>query len=125
MSYDLAIHVKVEGCDKYAMIAEPEYSNPTYNLGGLFRACMKWNYSQSEKDVDGNYQTRYYRCDSVIKYVERGLKELHTNGKAYTHLLPSNGWGTMSGAINALESLRTCIYEQAEEIPLECLYMSW
>lgn len=25
----------------------------------------------------------------------------------------------------ALESLSNCIYEQAEEIPIECLYMSW
>lgn len=125
MSYDLAIHVKVEGCDKYATIAEPEHSSPTYNLGKLFRACMNWDYSQSAKDADGNYQTCYYRCDSVIEYVERGLRELRTNGKAYDHLLPSNGWGTRLNAIDALESLRTCIYEQAEEIPLECLYMSW
>ena len=125
MSYDIRLSVKVEGCDKYVKIAEPEYCSPTYNLGKLFRACMNWDYSQSEKDANGEYHTVYYRCDRVIEYVERGLKELRTNGKKYDHLLPSNGWGTRSSAITALESLRTCIYEQAEEIPLECLYMSW
>lgn len=125
MSYDLAIHVKVEGCDEYAMIAEPEYHSPTYNLGKLFRACMNWDYSQSKKDADGNYQTCYYRCDQAIEHIERGLKELHTNGKAYDKYLPSNGWGTRSSAINALESLRQCIYEQSEKIPLDCLYMTW
>ena len=29
MSYDLRIAVKVDGCDKFAQIAEPEYSSPT------------------------------------------------------------------------------------------------
>lgn len=42
MSYDLRVAVKVQGCDKYADIAEPEYANPTYNLGDMFRACMDW-----------------------------------------------------------------------------------
>lgn len=28
-------------------------------------------------------------------------------------------------AVEVLESLRNCIYEQAEEIPLECLYVKW
>ena len=39
MSYDLRIAVKVDGCDKFAQIAEPEYRSPTYNLGKMFRAC--------------------------------------------------------------------------------------
>lgn len=34
MSYDLRIAVKVDGCDKFAQIAEPEYSSPTYNQIG-------------------------------------------------------------------------------------------
>lgn len=46
MSYDLRIAVKVDGCDKFAQIAEPEYSNPTYNLGKMFRACTGWDYKQ-------------------------------------------------------------------------------
>lgn len=28
-------------------------------------------------------------------------------------------------AVEVLESLRNCIYEQAEEIPLDCLYVAW
>ena len=48
MSYDLRIAVKVDGCDKFAQIAEPEYSSPTYNLGKMFRACTGWDYKQGE-----------------------------------------------------------------------------
>nr|DAM55799.1 MAG TPA: hypothetical protein [Caudoviricetes sp.] len=86
MSYDLRIAVKVDGCDKFAEIAEPEYSSPTYNLGKMFRACTGWDYKQYE---------------------------------------PENGWGTVASAVAVLENLRDCIYEQAEEIPLDCLYVAW
>lgn len=44
MSYSIGIYVKVEGCDKFAEIAYPEYSSPSYNLGRLFRSCMDLNY---------------------------------------------------------------------------------
>lgn len=125
MSYDIRISVKVEGCDKYAVIAEPEYSSPTYNLGQMFRACMDWDYSQSEKDENGTYQTKYYPCDFVIMKVEQGLLELRLNRKEYEKYNPSNGWGSIGSAIEALESLRTCIYENAETIPLDRMYMSW
>ena len=50
MSYDLRIRVKAEGCDRYPVIAEPEYDSPTYNLGKMFRACMDWDYNQYEKN---------------------------------------------------------------------------
>lgn len=125
MSYDIEISVKVEGCDKYARIAEPDHASPTYNLRDLFVACMDWNYSQSELGEDGKYHTCYYPCDFVIEKVNHGLHELHTNMYEYTQYLPSNLWGTMTNALNTLESLRECIYEQAENIPIECLYMSW
>lgn len=115
MSYSIGIYVKVEGCDKYALIAEPFYSSPTYNLGKLFRASMDWNFKSSE----------YYRCDYVMEHIDKGIKEIAYNSDGYTELLPSNGWGTMSSALNALDSIRECILEQAEGIPLECMYMKW
>lgn len=31
----------------------------------------------------------------------------------------------MSDALNTLRSIRDCILEEAEDIPLECLYMRW
>lgn len=126
MSYDIYISVKVAGAENlYATIAEPEYHSPTYNLGKMFRACMNWDYSQSEKDENGEYKTCYYRCDEVINYVEHGLRELRTNRMEYEQYNPENGWGSLDGAIKCLESVRACIYEQAERIPIECLYMSW
>ena len=125
MSYDIRLRVKAEGCDAYPVVAVPEYDSPTYNLGEMFRACMDWDYSQSEKDDDGEYKTCYYKCDFVINRVEHGIKELRTNRKKYKKFNPPNGWGSINGAIEALESLRTCIYETAEEIPLDCLYMTW
>lgn len=115
MSYDIRIGVKVEGCGEYAIIAQPEYSSPTYNLRDMFVACMGWNYSQGE----------WYRCDEVINKIERGIKELRTRTSAYTQYNPANGCGNISGAIEVLESARTRIYECAEEIPLNCLYFRW
>lgn len=115
MSYSIGIYVKVEGCSKYALIAEPFYSSPTYNLGKLFRACMDWNFKSSE----------YYRCDYVMGRIDKGIKEIAYNSDEYTELLPSNGWGTMSSALNSLDSIRECILEQSEDIPLECMYMRW
>lgn len=115
MSYDLRVAVKVEGCDIYANIAEPEYANPTYNLRDMFVACMNWDYEQG----------KYYRCDEVLPKINHGIQELETKRDKYTVYNPSNGWGSIDSAIEDLESLRTCIYNQAEEIPLECLYMCW
>lgn len=125
MSYDIAISVKVEGCDQYVVIDEPEYHSPTYNLGAMFRACMDWNYSQSEKNDRGEWEPMYYRCDFVLDRVERGLYELNHNLSEYVKYNAPNGWGTVSSAVKALESLRICILENAERIPLECLYMNW
>ena len=105
----------VNGTDIFVQIAEPEYASPTYNLGSMFRACMDWDFTQSE----------YYPCSEVITKVERGIRELRTNKLAYTKYNPSNGWGDISSALEALESLRECIYEQAEEIPIEHLWMAW
>lgn len=115
MSYDLRVAVKVEGCDKYADIAEPEYASPTYNLRDMFVACMDWDYKQGE----------YYSCKEVLPKIEHGINELTYNDKKYVKYNPPNGWGDLRGALEALISLRECILEQAEEIPLECLYMSW
>lgn len=115
MSYDFRISVKVEGCDKHAVIAYPEYDHPTYNLRAMFVACMDWNYNQSE----------YYSCDEVIKKVERGIHELRTKRRYYEQFNPSNGWGSIESAIESLESLRKCIYENAEDIPIECLWFIW
>lgn len=115
MSYNIGIYVKVEGCSKYAEIACPDHSSPTYNLGKLFRTCMDWDFKSSE----------YYRCDYVIERIDKGIKEIAYNSDEYTELLPSNGWGTMYGALNALNSIRKCIFEQAEDIPIDCMYMRW
>lgn len=115
MSYDLRIAVKIDGTDIFAQIAEPEYANPTYNLADMFRACMDWDYTQSE----------FYPCSEAIVKVERGIRELWINKSAYIKYNPSNGWGDISSALRTLESLRECIYEQAEEIPIEFLWMAW
>ena len=117
MSYDLRIGVKVEGAGKIVMIAEPELANPTYNLGNMFRACMGWDYKQGE----------YYKCSNVIGNIANGIKELRTNKKQYVKYEPSNGWGTISGALETLESLWECINETAEynDLSLENLYVAW
>lgn len=115
MSYDLRICVKIEGLDKYAVIDTPEYDSPTYNLSDMFRACMDWDYEQG----------KYYKCDHVIQKVEHGIRELRTKRKEYEKYNPPNGWGDLDCAIRDLESLRKCIYENAEDIPIQHLYMRW
>jgi hypothetical protein len=115
MSYCIGIYVKIEGCNKYAEIAYPDYSSPSYNLGKLFRACMDWNFRSIE----------YYRCDYAIEHLDKGIKELAYNPNKYAKLIPPLSLGTPSSALNTLDSIRGCILEQAEDIPLECLYMRW
>lgn len=115
MSYDIRIAVKVEGWGGMAEIGRPELDSPTYNLGQMFRACTGWDYKQGE----------YYNCSEVIQNIEQGVRELRTNPGKYKTLEPDNGWGTLPGAIEVLESLRDYIYERAEEIPIEYLWVKW
>lgn len=115
MSYDISIHVKIEGLDQYAEITTPEYANPTYNLGKMFRACMDWDYEQGE----------YYKCSEIISNIERGIYELRVHRNQYLKYNPENGWGDLDGALRVLESCRECIYECAEKIPIEHLYFRW
>ncbi len=126
MSYNIGIHVKVEGCDKYAQIAEPEFGSPKFSLGEMFRACMDWNYYTTAKDKNGEYQACYYPCSFVIERATYGISELENNGIAYVKY-SDDSLAKVSRAIawQVLQSLRECIREQAEEIPIECLYMSW
>lgn len=115
MSYDLRVAVKVEGCDEYANIARPEYDSPTYNLSEMFGACMDWDFEQGV----------YYKCSEYLPKLERGVMELKFHAKDYKKYEPSNGWGTVESAFEALDSWWRCIKEEAEYIPLECLYMRW
>lgn len=117
MSYDLRIGVRVEGTDKIVAIAEPYYSNPTYNLSKMFRACMNWDFTQGE----------YYKCSDVIENIAHGIKELRTNKDEYYQYEPANGWGSIRGALDTLEGLFQCINETAEdtELSLEHLYVAW
>lgn len=122
MSYDLRIGVKVAGADDcYAVIAEPEYSSPTYNLRDMFVACMDWDYEQGE----------WYRVSDVLPKIERGIHELSFNAKKYRKYNDPNGWGTVSSALDALKSLLECIKRESggdwswNAVPLDCLYMRW
>lgn len=115
MSYSIGIYVKVEGCNQYAEIAYPYYSSPPYSLGKLFRTCMDWQFKNDE----------YYKCDYVMEHIDKGIKEITYNSDKYAELLPSNSWETMNTVHDALRSIRDCILEQAEDIPLDCMYMKW
>lgn len=117
MSYDIRLAVKTE-FGGFVVIDEPDYSNPTYNLSDLFRACTGWDYKQGE----------YYRCSEVQPNIINGLKELICNPGLYEKYLPDNGWGTMKDARDCLESILVCITENVEDrsrIPIEYLYIKW
>ena len=127
MSYDLRLAVPVKGAekdgkDRYAIIAEPEYCSPTYNLGRMFRACMNWNFDQGV----------FYPVKAVLPQIERGIHELQFNRQAYEQYTPESGWGSAGGALKCLESLLKCIEEHTEgssnswnAFPLELLYLAW
>ena len=115
MSYDLRISVRVHGTDLHAVIATPEYDNPTYNLGVMFRMAMDWDFKQGD----------WYPCAEVFDNITRGIQELTDQPDKYRQYEPDNGWGTIEQAIRGLKSLKNCICEQMEEIPLEHLYVAW
>lgn len=112
MSYDLEILVKIENGD-YICIAEPEYSSPTYNLGTMFRKAMKWDFKQGV----------VYNIDDVLNNIQRGISELELYPEKYVRYEPENRWGTVSGALKVLKSLKNCILEQ--DIDIKYLYMRW
>lgn len=128
MSYDLRIAVKVAGVPKdepdlYVVIAEPELSHPTYNLGEMFRACTGWDYDQGE----------FYRVSDVYAKINRGIYELTYNEDKYLPMNPPNGWGSTKSALRALESLKKCIDEiedpdswtEWNTIPKALMYVAW
>lgn len=115
MSFDLRVSVKVDRTDIYAVVGQPEYNHPTYNIGKMLRECTGWEFNQRD----------HYNCEKVIKNIEKGIYELRTNEDEYKKYNAENGWGTTRTAIEALESLRECIYEYAETIPIKHLWVSW
>lgn len=130
MSYDIRLAVAVAGAPVnedgeplYAVIDEPELASPTYNLGDMFRACTGWDFKQG----------KFYRVSEVLPLIEKGIHELRFNAKAYKKYEPDNGWGSIGGALEALESMLECIRRNApgsdnwswQEVPLDCLYIAW
>lgn len=123
MSYDLRIGVKVEGLDVIAVIDEPEYDSPTYNLGDMFRKCTGWDFEQG----------KWYNVKEVRPKIRHGIEELKNSPKKYKRLEPKNGWGSIGAALEALESLEKCIAENIgesfwgkwQEIPEEHLWVRW
>lgn len=116
MSYDIRIKVRVADADHiFAVVAKPEHDSPTYNLAKMFRVCTGWDFEQGKE----------YKCIDVIDNIIKGINELKLYPAKYKKYEPDNGWGTIESAILSLESMRDCIYETAENIPIECLYVSW
>lgn len=126
MSYDLRIAVKVEGAEKgneFAIIAEPEFGNPTYNLGEMFRRCTGWDFDQGE----------FYKVSEVYGNIERGIINLREHEEEFEKYNSPNGWGTTVSALKALESLKQCIDEIEDPnswsgwntFPKSLLYVAW
>lgn len=115
MSYDLRIGVKVEGLGKIVEVARPTYDSPTYNLGKMFRACTGWDFKQGE----------WYNCGDVIGKITDGITNLITDPTYYRKYEPENKFGTVENAVTVLESLRDCIYETTEDVPLLYLWVRW
>ena len=122
MSYDVRFGVETKMPNRwgesFAVVHEPEYDSPTYNYSDMFRACMDWDYEQG----------MWYPVADVIPHIERGIHELSLNRDKYRKYEPSNGWGTIDGA---LKCLRNWLDEFCDEYgitetwPIETLWFRW
>ena len=124
MSYDIRFGVKVVGApdDFYAVMGEPKYANPTYNLRDIFVQSMNWDYHQGE----------WYKISDILPKIQNGIRELKLHSEQYRKLEPSNGWGTVESAVKCLESIDEYFdsYDGLRgswnaDIPLDCIYMCW
>ena len=125
MSYDIRFGVKVSGTQEecYAVIGYPEYDSPTYNLRDIFVKSMGWNYHQGE----------WYKVSDILPKVQNGITELTLHPEKYKPLEPSNGWGTISSAIECLKSIVDYFGDNWNglggswnaDIPIDCIYMCW
>ena len=115
MSYDMRVCVKVDGCDKYAVVGVPEHDDPTYNLTQMFAECMGWRFEQSH----------YYPANFALEKIVQGIHELSEHPENYDRFNPINGWGNVEWALLSLRSARECICECADEYPIECLFFRW
>lgn len=124
MSYDVRLAVRVHGAeDIFAIIAKPDFADPTYNVGEIIRKSTGWDFEQG----------KWYRVNDVLPFIEKGIHEMRFNAKTYKKYAPENGWGSTSTVLKALESLLECIHaESCEEdwngnntIPIEYLYVKW
>jgi hypothetical protein len=77
---------------------------------------------------------RAYTITEVIPKVQRGITELTMNPGKYKPLEPDNGWGTIGGAIECLQSIVNYFKPDNwggiaggwnADIPYECIYMRW
>ena len=126
MSYDIRIAVKVAGAEpgnEYAVISEPEYANPTYNLGKMFRKCTGWDYKQGE----------FYNVSDVYPNIVQGIKNLTEHASKYAEYNAPNGWGTTESALKALKSMKEAIdaitdpnsWTGWNTFPRNLLYIAW
>lgn len=98
MSYDIEFGVKTVAEDrfgeKFAVIAVPELSSPTYNLREMFVACMDWDYKQG----------KWYPATDALEHIRHGIRELEDHREKYLEYNPPNGWGTLDGALECLRN---------------------
>lgn len=126
MSYDIRFGVKVAGApdDCYAVIGEPEWASPTYNLREMFVKSMDWDYTQGE----------WYPIKDVLPKVQQGIIELTRHQSRYLQYEPENGWGTIGSALKCLQSIIDYFKPNSwtgicgswnADIPTDCIYMRW
>lgn len=59
----------------------------------------------------------------ILDNIQRGISELEHYPEKYVQYEPENRWGTVSGALDVLKSLKECILEQ--DIDTKYLYVRW
>lgn len=124
MSYDIRFAVKVAGApdDCFAVIGEPEYCSPTYNIGKMMRVAMDWDFKQGT----------FYKLTDVLPKIRQGLAELISHPEQYKQYEPDNGWGTVDSAAKALSSILDWASPDNcwdrgwnGDIPMDAIWIAW
>lgn len=89
MSYDVTLRVKVEGIDKYIVVAD-NCCNITWNVRELIKQSSGWDI----KNEASNGPVKEWE-----EKIYKGVQELKFHPEKYKKYEAPNGWGTVQGTL--------------------------
>ena len=109
MSYDVKLKAKLEGIDKYIVVAD--VGGTTWNVKELIKQASGWNIQN-----EANNGTAAFIGKEALK----GIIELENNPEKYIEYEAPNGWGTVEGTLRFFRKL----HEACMEHPYAYVFVS-